>query len=119
MRTGIAAALLAFALSASAPVAAALPPPDKQSLDYYLHEHVEFPPSHGNPLDRWEDALVVALAKAPPDRAADTIAAEFGLPKAQMEELVRLWLFVHANMMQPDRWYLAAGALLRKNQLRP
>lgn len=29
------------------------------------------------------------------------------------------WVNAVTNMMQPDRWYLAAGALLRKNQLRP
>src|SRR4051812_3589586 len=98
-------ALVTLLAALVAPIAARaeLPTPDKKSLDYYLGEHKQFPSNYGEPLDSWEDALVAALAKSDPDRAADELRRRFGLSAPQMRELVRLWLFTHANFTRDDR----------------
>lgn len=96
MRNWIALALV-VAFTAPIGARAELPAPDKQSLDIYRSVHKPFSSSYGQPLDGWEDALVAALEKSSPERAADELAGRFGLPAPQMRELVRLWLFAQAS----------------------
>ncbi len=97
MRGKLALALLMAALATPVAVRAELPAPDKQSLDIYRQVYGEFLSHHGEPLDHWEHALIIALGKAPPEEAADQLAPRFDLPTSQMRELVRLWLFAQAS----------------------
>src|SRR4051794_11290354 len=103
MKRKLALALLLATLALPLGARAELPTPDKQSLDYYLVAHKRYSPATGEPLERWEGALVTALGTSTPDRVADRLAVPFGLPPAQMRELVRLWLFAHANVTSMDR----------------
>src|SRR4051812_47793763 len=94
---------LLVALIAPMGAGAELPTPDKKSLDYYQGEHKSFPSNYGEPLDSWEDALVASLGRSDPDTVADELGRRFDLSAPQMRELVRLWLFTHANLTNMDR----------------